>query len=54
MFRISKRLIILATASLAANVTTLLAQDKSLPNREGVRPETTKDVPHIHSYKSSS
>jgi phospholipase/carboxylesterase len=47
MFKLSKRLTILATATLLTNVTPALAQDMALPNREGPRPETTNGVPHI-------
>ncbi len=47
MFKLSKRLTILATATLLANVTPTVAQDASLPQREGPRPETTNGVPHI-------
>lgn len=47
MLKLSKRVAILAAASLFANVTPALAQDVSFPDREGPRPETTNGVPHI-------
>ncbi len=47
MFKLSKRLNILATATLLANVTPAFSQDVSLPQRAGPRPETTNGVPHI-------
>lgn len=47
MNRLSKRLTILAAASLLASVTPALAQEATLPNREGPRPVTTNSVPHI-------
>ncbi|MGJ8585820.1 MAG: luciferase family protein [Marinosulfonomonas sp.] len=47
MSKLSKRLAILATATLLSNVTPAFAQDVSLPQREGPRPETTNGVPHI-------
>jgi phospholipase/carboxylesterase len=47
MFKLSKRLTILATATLLANAMPAFAQDVSLPQREGPRPETTNGVPHI-------
>ena len=46
MNRLSKRLTILAAASLLASVTPALTQEATLPNREGPRPLTTSSVPH--------
>jgi phospholipase/carboxylesterase len=47
MLQLSKRLAILATASLLANAHPVIAQDVSFPERDGPRPETTSGVPHI-------
>ncbi|MEY8096926.1 luciferase family protein [Falsihalocynthiibacter sp. S25ZX9] len=47
MIRFSQRFTILAAASLFACVTPAFAQDVSIPNRDGPRPETTNGVPHI-------
>ncbi len=47
MFRSSKRISILAAATLLANFTPAFAQDATFPQREGLRPETTNGVPHI-------
>ena len=47
MYNLSKRLTILATATLLANAIPAIAQDAPLPQREGPRPETTNGVPHI-------
>ena len=47
MLRLLQRFTILAAASLFANVNPALAQDVSFPDREGPRPETTNNVPHV-------